>query len=702
MTTVQYSRVGKACERKIFVRGNIMRHLLFGTAYYDEYMPYDRLDEDVRMMKNAGINVVRIAESTWSTCEPQPGVFDFSHVERVMDAMEQAGIQVIIGTPTYAVPTWMAKAHPEIMVVTEDGQAGYGHRQLMDITSPMYRFYAERVIRELMKVSAHRKCVIGFQLDNETKHYGTSGSNVQQQFVKYLREKFQEDLNAMNLAFGLDYWSNCLNAWEDFVDVRTACNASLSAEFEKFQRMLVTEFLQWEADIVNEYRREDQFVTQNFDYEWRNYSYGIQPDVDQHQAAKATTIAGTDIYHPSQNQLTGKEIAFGGSVARSLKDGQNYLLLETQAQGQVHWLPYRGQLRLQAYSHLSEGANSVMYWHWHSIHNSVETYWKGLLSHDFAENDTYREACRIGKEFAEKGDRLINLKKKNDVALLASNISLTGLKYFPPEAPLLNPGIQYNDIVRWMYDALYEMNVECDILWPESENFDDYKIIIVPAFYAAADEVLERLNRFVESGGHIIVSFKSAFCDENLKVNSDEQPHILNHSLGIRYHQFTLPRGKVGLTGIVAGSGKRVAGEENRKETAAHAFMELLIPGDAEVLASYEHYNWKEYAAITKNRYGKGTATYIGTMTDAEVLKNVYRLVMTEAGVDVSDEHAGVIIHKGTNDYGNTVRYYLNYSPEEKQVFYRYGDAVDVLTGENIPAASRMNLEPWGVRILEE
>ena len=99
-----------------------MKKLLFGAAYYDEYMPCDRLAQDVEMMKKAGINVVRIAESTWSTCEPQPGVFDFSHVTRVMDAMEEAGIRVIIGTPTYAVPTWMAKAHPEIMAVTKDGQ----------------------------------------------------------------------------------------------------------------------------------------------------------------------------------------------------------------------------------------------------------------------------------------------------------------------------------------------------------------------------------------------------------------------------------------------------------------------------------------------------------------------------------------------------------------------------------------------------
>ena len=128
-----------------------MKKLLYGAAYYDEYMPYDRLQQDVAMMKKAGINTVRIAESTWSTCEPQEGVFDFSHVERVMDAMEEAGINVIIGTPTYAIPTWMVKSHPDVMAETVKGRGIYGARQIMDITHPVYRFYAERVIRKLME-----------------------------------------------------------------------------------------------------------------------------------------------------------------------------------------------------------------------------------------------------------------------------------------------------------------------------------------------------------------------------------------------------------------------------------------------------------------------------------------------------------------------------------------------------------------------
>lgn len=677
-----------------------MKELLYGAAYYDEYMPYDRLDKDVEMMKKAGINTVRIAESTWSTCEPQPGVFDFSHVERVMDAMEEAGINVIIGTPTYAVPTWMVKAHPDVLAETVRGRGIYGARQIMDITHPVYLFYAERVIRELMKLTAHRKCVIGFQLDNETKYYGTAGKNVQEQFVKYIREKFHDDLDALNYEFGLDYWSNRINAWEDFPDVRGTINGSLGAEFEKFQRTLVDKFLGWQADIVNEYRREDQFVTHNLDFEWRGYSYGIQPYVNHFHASQCLTIAGTDIYHPTQDDLTGAEIAFGGDLIRSLKQ-DNYLVIETEAQGFPGWTPYKGQLRLQAYSHLASGANSVMYWHWHSIHNSFETYWKGLLSHDFQENATYREACTIGNEFARLGKHLVNLKKKNEVAVLVSNEALTALNWFriQEQAPGADAkSIYYNDVMRWMYDTLYHMNVECDFIWPESENLEQYKAIVVPALYAAPDELLIRLKQYVENGGTLIASFKTAFANENVKVSHQVQPHILSNCFGVHYDQFTFPK-NLGLTGEVI---PEKPDQKGNAHPAANVFMELLVSEGAEVLASYEHYNWKDYAAITRNHYGKGQAVYIGCMTDEETLKSVYKAVLPEAGVEIPEYHYPIIVRKGLNNLGKTVCYFLNYSGMELEMPYDYKNGIELLENTAVENGTALQMPAWGVKIVEE
>ena len=670
-----------------------MEKLLYGAAYYDEYMPYDRLDKDVEMMKKAGINVVRIAESTWSTCEPQEGVFDFSHVERVMDTMEEAGISVIIGTPTYAIPTWMVKSYPDVLATTVNGRGIYGARQIMDITHPVYRFYAERVIRELMKCSAHRKCVIGFQIDNETKYYGTAGKNVQEKFIKYLRKKFHDNLDALNAEFGLDYWSNRINAWEDFPDVRGTINGSLGAEFEKFQRLQVEEFLSWQASIVNEYRRDDQFITHNLDFEWRGYSYGVQPDVDHFRTARCLTIAGTDIYHPTQDKLTGAEIAFGGDMTRSLK-GDNYLVLETEAQGFPGWTPYKAQLRLQAYSHIASGANSVMYWHWHSIHNSFETYWKGLLSHDFQENETYREACIVGNEFQEIGGHFVNLKKKNDVAILVSNEALTALKWFGIEAVSGDNGkIMYNDVVRWIFDTLYKMNVECDFLFPESENMADYKMIVVPALYAAPDELLSRLDRYVRDGGTLVTTFKTGFANENVKVSHEVQPHILRECMGYRYDQFTFPV-DTGLQG-------EIAAEDGSDR--AEVFMELLIPEGAEVLASYAHYNWNRYAAVTRNHCEKGYAYHIGCMTEEGFLKKVFMRALEDAGIRRETEcEFPLIVRKGVNDLGKTVRFYLNYSGQEQAEVPVCADGRDLLSGDEIRKEERMTIPAWGLRIVEE
>lgn len=693
-----------------------MDKLLYGAAYYEEYLPYDRLAQDVEMMKAAGINTVRIAESTWSTCEPQEGVFDFSHVTRVIDAMEEAGIGVIVGTPTYAVPAWMVKKHPKVLADTKAGRNLYGPRQNMDITNPDYLFYAERVIRKLMECTAHRKGVIGFQLDNETKSYGTAGENVQKAFVEYLQKKFDHDLEKLNWHFGLDYWSNRINSWEEFPDVRGTINGSLGAEFQKFQRSLVTGFLNWQADIVREYKREEQFITQNFDFEWRGYSYGVQPEVDHFEAAKCMTIAGADIYHPSQDLLTGEEIAFGGDLIRSVKRG-NYLILETEAQGFPGWTPYKGQLRLQAYSHIASGANSVMYWHWHSIHNAVETYWKGLLSHDFAENDTYWEAKIIGREFQEIGKHLVNLQKKNKVAILISNESLTALEWFKVDADPANPGkVGYNDVVRWIYNRLYRMNVECDFINPESEHLEAYDLIVVPALYAAPESLLHRLNEYTAQGGHLLVTFKSAFADEYVKVYHQVQPAVIGECLGVVYHQFAFPKNvalrseyyqigkqdaRVSAAGRNSGKEQNQAVQEEETDCQVHTFMELLIPRGAEVLASYDHYNWKDYAAVTRNRYGKGAATYLGCMVSDEVLDMILQDTLQQAGITVQRQSFPVIVRKGRNDLGKEIIFYLNYSPEKQKISWQGEEAMELISKTEVKQGADFEIAPWDLRIFE-
>ena len=682
--------------------------LYFGAAYYSEYLPYDRVEKDMEMMEKAGMNVIRIAESTWSTLEPQEGVYDFTHIDRMLDAAARHHISVIVGTPTYAVPTWLVKKYPDILAITQNDRERYGHRQNMDITDPDYLSHAERVIRVLMEHVKDVPHVIGYQLDNETKSYGTAGPRVQAMFVDYLKENFP-DINDFNHEFGLDYWSNRVNDWDDFPDVRGTINQSLAAEFCKFQRSLVTKFLSWQADIVREYKRDDQFITQNFDFDWTTHSIGYQSQVDQYDASRCMTVAGADIYHPSNEELTGAEITVCGNISRSLKK-DNYLILETEAQGLTPWLPYPGQLRLQAYSHIANGSNSVMYWHWHSIHNAIESYWKGVLSHDFSENETYREAVVIGNEWNKIGFHLKNLKKENKIAIMLDNASLTGFTQFPLEKAGANG---YNTVMRWFSDALYRLNIEYDMISSREQDFSGYECLIVPALYSAPESLLLALDSYVRNGGHLITTFRSGFSDEYLKIYPDMQPHILHECLGLHYDQFTHPH-HVDIVPVQ--SDVMAAAQEHFSHPDDSAFsltssacewMELITCDTAVPVLKYSHPAYERYAAAAKNQYGNGSTLYFGTMFENdELLESVLLSFLHETGFsggDLSSDapHYPLIVKRGINDSGKELCYYLNYSKDPVSVTHRGKDGIELVSETSIVCGDKIDLGGWGVAVVE-
>lgn len=682
--------------------------LYFGAAYYSEYLPYDRVEKDMEMMEKAGMNVIRIAESTWSTLEPQEGVYDFTHIDRMLNAAACHHISVIVGTPTYAVPTWLVKKYPDILAITQNGRERYGHRQNMDITNPDYLSHAERVIRVLMEHVKDVPHVIGYQLDNETKSYGTAGPRVQAMFVDYLKENFP-DINDFNHEFGLDYWSNRVNDWDDFPDVRGTINQSLAAEFCKFQRSLVTKFLSWQADIVREYKRDDQFITQNFDFDWTTHSIGYQSQVDQYDASRCMTVAGADIYHPSNEELTGAEITVCGNISRSLKK-DNYLILETEAQGLTPWLPYPGQLRLQAYSHIANGSNSVMYWHWHSIHNAIESYWKGVLSHDFSENETYREAVVIGNEWNKIGSHLKNLKKENKIAIMLDNASLTGFTQFPLEKAGANG---YNTVMRWFSDALYRLNIEYDMISSREQDFSGYECLIVPALYSAPESLLLALDSYVRNGGHLITTFRSGFSDEYLKIYPDMQPHILHECLGLHYDQFTHPH-HVDIvpvqSDVMAAAQKHFSHPDDSAfslTSSACEWMELITCDTAVPVLKYSHPAYERYAAAAKNQYVNGSTLYFGTMFENdELLESVLLSFLHETGFsggDLSSDapHYPLIVKRGINDSGKELCYYLNYSKDPVSVTHHGKNGVELISEAAIVCGDKIDLGGWGVAVVE-
>jgi len=679
-----------------------METVLYGVAYYPEYMPYERLDKDVELMQKARITVVRVGESTWSSWEPRDGDFQFAWMQRVLDRLHAAGIKVILGTPTYSIPTWLYKEHPEILVAhngtappladpysptypPQETPGYYGTRQNYDFLNPYFRQHAERVVREIVSHFRDHPAVIGYQIDNETAPTGAATPYMNSAFLKRLKQKFKTP-EAMNKAWGLVYWGQLVESWEDLPPRNGILNPGYKLEWENFQHDVVTDYLAWQAKIVNEYKRPDQFVTQDF-------SGGAHTNIDQWAIAANLNIVAENPYFETQKRLEGRSIWFSGDLARSLKH-TNYLVTETNAQtigwdSRTQYPQYPGQLRLVVYTHLAAGANMVEYWHWHSLHYGQETYWKGVLSHDLEPNRTYAEVSQVAVELKKLGPELVDLKKDNKVAILFSADSAQAMDYMP-----VGDHVNYMTVLRQMYGALYDLNVEPDFVQAGDPNLSSYKVLLVPPLYSASDRILQQISDYVRSGGQAVVGFKSGFTNEYSTVRDVMAPGPLRAAAGFHYQEFTNLAQPERLTPDPYG-----VGEQNQ----GAVWEEFLVPDTAEVVASFDDPYW-HFPALTRNQYGKGTLTYEGTFLTQALQREVIRDVLKRAGLAGSDQNlpSSVKVRHGRNARGKLLHYYLNFSGEEQQVSYSYGKGSDLLTGISVSGGQTLKLKPWDLVIVAE
>lgn len=657
---------------------------LYGAAYYSEYTPTDRLDEDIRLMKEAGLTVVRVGESTWSLFEPQDGVFEFAWMDRILDAMHAAGIKVILGTPTYSIPSWLAREHPEVLSQTVDGrQSYYGIRQNMDIYHPVYRRYCERIIRKMMEHFARHPAVIGYQVDNEVEARGIDNPDYFEGFREYVKAEFKDDLKELNRRWGLNYWGMNINAWADFYDRKGVTNPSYKLWWERWNRKVTADFLNWQTDIVNEYRRPDQFVMHCFMPAFQN--------IDQVEAFRQMEYPAINVYYNMQDQQDGMRIGYACDYMRSVSRSGHFLVTETNAQGtgwssRDQWPPYDGQLRQNMYAFLSGGANMVEYWHWATLHYGQETYWRGILGHDGQPNRVYAEFQRGARELERIGDRIVNVRKRNRVALLFSHDSYHALNFMP-----YTDRDQYKDYM--MYEALYKQNIECDILpvdKPRMQDFSQYDMLIVPSLYVADDGLLRKISDFVKQGGEVVMLYKSGYTDADNAVRPVLAPGPLADACGFTYQEYS-SIGQLPLQPNVL----------NAADNTVSVWMEFLQPTTAKPLAAVDHRFFGQWPCITENRYGKGWLTYIGTVPSMSLLKRLIARAADRKGIARVERRYEypVVLRSGENAQGRPVHYLFNYSHEPKTVDWPYPDSRSLLDGQSLQQGRNVVIGPWGVVI---
>jgi beta-galactosidase len=465
--------------------------------------------------------------------------------------------------------------------------------------------------------------------------------------------------------------------------------------------MRVANFLAWQAALVRELKRPDQLVVHNF-------SPGVHADINERAVARVLDVVGANPYHSTQDRFDGHTQTFNGDFYRSLKR-DNYWVTEINAQtigsSSAHQFPpYDGQARLDVYSHLASGADLVAYWHWHSLHSGIETYWKGVLGHDLEPNRFHAEVTATARELSRIGPRLAGLRKTNEVAILYSVDSLNALEIMPITADGHEPDFMpwtrrksdYVALLHQVHRTFYDLNVEVDFVFPDAADFSGYKLLVVPALYVADHALLLRIADFVKAGGHVLMTFKSGVADENSRVRHIRLPGPLRDAAGVSYQEFSTLERPLALRGdpfAVGADGNQVM-----------YWTDFLETESAQPLAYYDHPFFGRWPAVTRNHYGDGSLTYVGSWPSQALLLRIASDVLQSAGASGVDRHvpSQVRLKSGVNRHSRRVRYYLNYSPNLQVFSCGPRAATNLITEETVKGDRKIELDPWGVAILED
>ncbi|MET9773222.1 beta-galactosidase [Streptomyces sp. NPDC006367] len=704
--------------------------VLFGAAYYYEYQPHEaseeRLRTDLDLMADAHFTVIRVGESVWSTWEPDNGRFDLDWLRPVLDGAHERGISVILGTPTYAVPPWLARQYPEIAGERATGQRiGWGARQEADFTHPAFRFHAERVIRRIAARYAGHPAVIGFQVDNEPGLELLHNHGVFQRFVDHLRDRYG-DVETLNREWGLVYWSHRLSTWADLWTPDGNAQPQYDVAWREFQARQVTEFIGWQAGLVREYARPGQFVTTCISY--------TRPAVEDDELTDRLDIAAGNPYYAMQDGLalpappeqdsghgdrwqTSGVHALHQSADRMFASRQEpFLVTETNAQsigGPWENRPgFDGQWRQAAWALVGRGARMIEYWHWHTLHFGAETYWGGVLPHTGRPGRTYAELARLGAEFETAGPLVAGLVPDHDITLVYSTPSKWLMQKHPPlAAPDGGPDpAAYHRILdpfhRGAFDAgrqvrivharrLHDPRGERPGMTPEAAAHR-HPVLVAPALYLTADSTLEWLAAYAHAGGHLVLGPRTGYADQEARARREPAPGgPLAAAAGVTYDEFSNLQGSL----PVRQSGGGLELPAGSTATRWVDGLTVTDPGTT-VLATYAHPHFGRWPAATTRRHGAGRVTVVGTVPGRALARSLAAWLAPAARHGWGDLPPTVTVSTGRAE-SSRVHIVHNWSWEPARVAVP-ADLTDVLDGTALPAGTDLTLGAWDVRVLTD
>jgi beta-galactosidase len=655
--------------------------LWYGGDYNPEQWPREIWPEDVRLMQRAGVTVATVGVFAWAKLEPADGVFRFEWLDDVLGRLHAAGIRVDLATATASPPPWLTTAHSDVMAVEANGlQWSIGSRAHHNPTSPVFRRYADRLVRMLAERYAHHPALIAWHVGNEygnevPRDYGADSADA---FRRWLRARY-ETVDRLNAAWGTAFWSQQYGSFDEIQPARatpTFPNPSQALDYERFGSDMLIEAYRAEAAILRAANPTIPITT--------NFMGPFKP-ADYWRWAEEVDFVSDDCYPDPLDPEGHVYAAMRRDLMRSLARGKPWVLME-QSTSAVNWRTINGakrpgQMRALSYQAIARGADGIMFFQWRQAARGAEKFHSAMLPHIGTDSRIWHEVVQLGRELGELEGITGKPVEPAQVAVLFDWDS-----WWAVEQGAVPAGTDYLAMITEWYSALYELGTVVDFARP-TDDLSGYKVVLAVATTVLSDEAVENLDRYVREGGHLVATYLTGILDPTAQLVAGGPLGVLSETFGIKIEEFSprppveqaTVRARLGLSTDIVG---QVIGQVG-------VWAEIVRITGATTVARYGPGDLDGSPAITRLERSRGAGWYVSAELDRAACADLLTLVASHADVSLVN------------------------SPDSVEIVRR-GDLVFAINHGTVPVhaalppchaggasrASSVELEPFGVAVV--